>query len=189
MKVNVDLWKIFTLVLGILIMPLAGWVWQTNLDVAEVSNDLGDLEQKVSRVEKDVEEYEDRDIDPGLLRHIIINLAEYKKKNNLLDFNDMIKRFVNKPGLCPNFDAVFIDEAQDLSPLQWMMYDILKTKTDNIYLAGDDDQAIFQWAGADVTRFIKEPGTQQILTQSRRIPKSIQELSKVITERIQGIKV
>ena len=39
-------------------MPLAGWVWQTNLDVAEVSNDLGDLEQKVSRVEKDVEEYE-----------------------------------------------------------------------------------------------------------------------------------
>ena len=58
MKVNVDLWKIFTLVLGILIMPLAGWVWQTNLDVAEVSNDLGDLEQKVSRVEKDVEEYE-----------------------------------------------------------------------------------------------------------------------------------
>ena len=58
MKVNVDLWKIFTLVLGILIMPLAGWVWQTNLDVAEVSNDLGDLEAKVSNVEKDVEEYE-----------------------------------------------------------------------------------------------------------------------------------
>jgi len=58
MKINVDLWKIFTLVVGILIMPLSGWVWQTNLDVAEVSNDLGDLEQKVSNVEKDVEEYE-----------------------------------------------------------------------------------------------------------------------------------
>jgi len=58
MKVNIDLWKIFTLVVGILIMPLSGWVWQTNLDVAEVSNDLGDLEQKVSNVEKDVEEYE-----------------------------------------------------------------------------------------------------------------------------------
>ena len=58
MKVDVDLWKIFTLVLGLLIMPLAGWVWQTNLDVAEVSNDLGDLEAKVENVEKDVEEYE-----------------------------------------------------------------------------------------------------------------------------------
>ena len=58
MNIKVDLWKIFTLVLGILIMPLAGWVWQTNLDVAEVSNDLGDLEAKVENVEKDVEEYE-----------------------------------------------------------------------------------------------------------------------------------
>jgi len=58
MNIKVDLWKIFTLVLGILIMPLAGWVWQTNLDVAEVSNDLGDLEQKVGSIEKDVEEYE-----------------------------------------------------------------------------------------------------------------------------------
>ena len=58
MKGNVDLWKIFTLVLGIIIMPLAGWVWQTNLDVAEVSNDLGDLEVKVSNVEEDVKEYE-----------------------------------------------------------------------------------------------------------------------------------
>ena len=39
-------------------MPLAGWVWQTNLNVAETKNDLGDLEVKVSNVEKDVEEYE-----------------------------------------------------------------------------------------------------------------------------------
>tara|TARA_Y100001973_G_scaffold26726_1_gene40316 strand:+ start:52 stop:315 length:264 start_codon:yes stop_codon:yes gene_type:complete len=58
MKVNIDLWKIFTLVLGILIMPLAGWVWQTNLSVAETRNDLGDLEQKVSNVEKDIKEHE-----------------------------------------------------------------------------------------------------------------------------------
>tara|TARA_Y100000310_G_scaffold195694_1_gene195722 strand:- start:3980 stop:4243 length:264 start_codon:yes stop_codon:yes gene_type:complete len=59
MNIKVDTWKVFTLVLGILIMPLAGWVWQTNLDVAEVSNDLGDLEVKVSNVEKDIEEYEE----------------------------------------------------------------------------------------------------------------------------------
>jgi hypothetical protein len=39
-------------------MSLAGWVWQTNLNVAETKNDLGDLEVKVSNVEKDVEEYE-----------------------------------------------------------------------------------------------------------------------------------
>ena len=51
MKVSSDTWKVFTLVLGVLITPLAGWVWQTNLSVAEVRNDLGDLEQKVSKAE------------------------------------------------------------------------------------------------------------------------------------------
>ena len=58
MSINVDLWKVFTLAVGILIMPLAGWVWQTNLSVAETRNDLGDLEVKVSNVEKDIKEYE-----------------------------------------------------------------------------------------------------------------------------------
>jgi cell division protein FtsL len=58
MKVNIDLWKIFTLVVGILIMPLSGWVWQTNLDVAELTHTLNDVEYQVDKLEKDVEEYE-----------------------------------------------------------------------------------------------------------------------------------
>ena len=36
-----------------------------------------------------------------------------------------------------------------------MMFDILKSNTKDMYLAGDDDQAIYAWAGADVDRFIK----------------------------------
>jgi uncharacterized protein YacL (UPF0231 family) len=58
MKINIDLWKIFTLVLGILIMPLAGWVWQTNLNVAELTYNMNDIEYQVDKLEKDVEEYE-----------------------------------------------------------------------------------------------------------------------------------
>ena len=58
MKVNVDLWKIFTLIVGILIMPLSGWVWQTNLDVAELTHTLNDVEYQVDKLEVDVEEYE-----------------------------------------------------------------------------------------------------------------------------------
>ena len=60
-----------------------------------------------------------------------------------------------------DFDVVFIDEAQDLSPLQWKLYDLLKQKATDIYLAGDDDQAIFAWAGADVERFIREPAKEK----------------------------
>ena len=58
MKIDVDLWKIFTLVVGILIMPLSGWVWQTNLDVAELTHTLNDVEYQVDQLEVDVKEYE-----------------------------------------------------------------------------------------------------------------------------------
>ena len=56
---------------------------------------------------------------------------------------------------------IFIDEALDLSPLQWKLYDILKQKSKDVYLAGDDDQAILHWAGADVSRFINEPAKKE----------------------------
>jgi superfamily I DNA/RNA helicase len=66
------------------------------------------------------------------------------------------------------------------------MYDILKSKSKDIYLAGDDDQAIFAWAGADVNRFIYEEAEEQVLDQSSRVPRKIQELSEIIVDRIRG---
>ena len=52
--------------------------------------------------------------------------------------------------MCPKFDVVFIDEAQDLSLMQWDMAKTIWDKSEDNYIAGDDDQAIFKWAGADV---------------------------------------
>ena len=133
-------------------------------------------------------EYINEDIKWELLSHIALNLKEYKVKNNLIDFNDMISMFIEKD-VCPEFEVVFIDEAQDLSPLQWKMYDVLVEKSQDVYLAGDDDQAIFQWAGADVNRFINESGREIFLTQSHRIPSQVQQTSKTIINRIQGLRV
>jgi superfamily I DNA/RNA helicase len=127
-------------------------------------------------------------VEPDLLKHIEVNYNQYKVNNNLIDFADMIKKFLSKPELCPSFNTVFIDEAQDLSPIQWDMYDLLKNNSKNVYLAGDDDQAIYGWAGADVDRFIKEPAEEKVLSKSRRIPIAVQEISEIITERIQGLR-
>jgi DNA helicase-2/ATP-dependent DNA helicase PcrA len=128
--------------------------------------------------------------DPDLLKHIEANYNHYKHPdiNNLVDFTDMIHDIVKQPQKIPNFDVVFIDEAQDLSPIQWNLYDILKSKSKNIYLAGDDDQAIYGWAGADVDRFIQEPATEKVLSRSRRIPKAVQDVSEIITARIAGLR-
>jgi hypothetical protein len=46
---NEKYWKVFTVVLGAVVLPLAGWVWQTNLDVNTLRNDLGDLEDTVDK--------------------------------------------------------------------------------------------------------------------------------------------
>jgi hypothetical protein len=59
MTANIDVWKLFTIVLGCLIMPLAGWVWTVNVEVAQLRNDLGDLEVQVAQLEAEVEEHEE----------------------------------------------------------------------------------------------------------------------------------
>tara|TARA_R110002074_G_scaffold88233_2_gene194482 strand:- start:521 stop:793 length:273 start_codon:yes stop_codon:yes gene_type:complete len=51
-------WKIFTVVLGAILLPLAGWVWNVNVAVAQLENDLGDAEETVVALELKVEEAE-----------------------------------------------------------------------------------------------------------------------------------
>ena len=100
----------------------------------------------------------------------------------------MIKQLIEKETL-PRFKVIFIDEAQDLSPLQWKLYDRLKEQADDIYLAGDDDQAIFAWAGADVNRFINEKADKErVLKYSKRISRAVQEQSEIPIENIEGLR-
>ena len=140
------------------------------------------------RTEFDRNEHNPKEVKWTTLKHIYDNLENYKKNHKLYDFNDMIRKVIDDPSGIPEFTAIFIDEAQDLSPLQWKLYDCLKKVSKDIYLAGDDDQAIFAWAGADVRRFIKEPAKEKVLKFSKRISKSVQEQSQICVERILGIR-
>tara|TARA_R110002020_G_scaffold240411_3_gene453336 strand:+ start:3898 stop:4170 length:273 start_codon:yes stop_codon:yes gene_type:complete len=56
---NEWVWKIFTVVLGVIVVPLSGWVWNVNIAVAQLQNDLGDAESNVITLEKKVEEAEE----------------------------------------------------------------------------------------------------------------------------------
>jgi len=132
--------------------------------------------------EYDTDLYSD-DMDYNLVEIIEAELNNYKKSFALYDFTDMIEKFVGSE-LCPKFDVVFIDEAQDLSPIQWKMYDIIKQNTKIMILAGDDDQAIYGWAGADVQRFQEEPAKEKILPQSYRVPIRVQQVADSIISQI-----
>ena len=129
-----------------------------------------------------------QDMNKQLLQIISDELQNYKDSYKLVDFTDMIERF-NVSELCPKFDVSFIDEAQDLSPIQWKMVDIIKKNSKYVILAGDDDQAIYGWAGADVKKFQQEISKKDIiLPQSYRVPKSVQNIADKILDRIPDLK-
>lgn len=110
-------------------------------------------------------------------------MLEYKATNGKQDFTDIIYSFNNSP-VVPNIKKLIVDEAQDLTPLQWQMVIHLAQDVEEVFIAGDDDQAIFKWAGADVDYFIQLPGQRHILPQSYRVPLAIQNVAENIAKRI-----
>ena len=126
-----------------------------------------------------------QDITESEFKRIYNELNRYKKEYNLIDFTDMITEFI-KSDKSPNFDVVFIDEAQDLSRTQWNMAKSIWDKTKDTYIAGDDDQAIFRWAGADVDSFIAQTGRVMKLAQSYRIPQVVHDIAMNIVGRIKN---
>ena len=124
-----------------------------------------------------------QDVEFNKLKIIANELERYKKEYGLVDFNDMILKFIESDA-SPKFDVVFVDEAQDLSLMQWDMVKTIWNKTENNYIAGDDDQAIFKWAGADVDSFIALDGKFINLTQSYRIPAKIHDIAMKIIGKV-----
>ena len=110
------------------------------------------------------------------------SLRKYKSENGLLDFTDMLDQY-NAP--LP-VDICIFDEAQDLSSLQYRMAITAASEASEVYIAGDDDQAIFGWAGADVNKFLSLQGDKRVLPQSYRVPRSVHKLALPILSRIKN---
>ena len=111
-------------------------------------------------------------------------INSYKEFYKLIDFTDMIQQFLDR-GTTPKFKVIFVDEAQDLSLIQWAMIKKIEEDTNcDVWIAGDDDQAIFGWAGADVDSFIKWEAREILLDKSERVPPIIQQKALDIISRI-----
>lgn len=110
-------------------------------------------------------------------------LAKYKEVHGLYDYTDMLTEFLRVGGR-PSLDLLVVDEAQDLSKLQWQIVWQLMKKAKRVVVAGDDDQAIYRWAGADVETLIDMKGKVRVLGQSWRCPRSVQSLSNDIISNV-----
>ena len=98
----------------------------------------------------------------------------FKVKSNLADFDDVIDNAQSDaffPNI-PSIELLIIDEAQDLSDLQWKFVHQLIKKADQVIVAGDDDQAIMVSFGASPDAFLKLNGDVDVLKKSYRVSKS-----------------
>ena len=119
----------------------------------------------------------------NFLKKIDQEYTQYKQDNDKYDFTDMIKLFVNG-GSAPELELLIVDEAQDLTPLQWDQVQLMKNFAGEVWYAGDDDQCIHRWNGVSVTDFIRACDNIEILNQSYRVPTSVFSVANRIVKRI-----
>ena len=113
--------------------------------------------------------------------------AEWKSTYGYYDFTDMLER-ASRGAMRGDAEVIFVDEAQDLSPLQWRVIERLVRHAREVHIAGDDDQAIYTWAGADahgMARFTqKHKGDSHVLSLSHRLPAAIHAKSQDLIRRV-----
>ncbi len=84
------------------------------------------------------------------------------EENNAFDFDDLIEKVVTLWQRYPNvllkyqmmFDAVLVDEYQDINPKQHELVRLLASGHKNLSVVGDDEQTIYGWRHADIAIFL-----------------------------------
>lgn len=160
------------------------------LDGLTASDDTGDYMLQLINLSnargvdlREVWNTTDRELDWFRLRQMQSTLEQYKQDMLKVDFDDLLLTFAReRPYL--DVDAAVIDEAQDLSNAQWNVAKCAFRKASYIDIAGDDDQAIYCWSGANVERFLSIRGTSRVLDKSYRLPRTVHRLAATIVSRI-----
>ena len=110
-------------------------------------------------------------------------LRKFKKSRGLRDFTDMLEQFVAED-ITLDLEVLIVDEAQDLSALQWDVIRQLAKSARRLVVCGDDDQAFYRWAGADADHLIDMDGSVEVLGQSWRVPTNIQAVGEAVIRRV-----
>ncbi|WP_440763582.1 UvrD-helicase domain-containing protein [Natronorubrum sp. DTA7] len=97
----------------------------------------------------------------------------YKGENGKIGFADMLER-VKQRSLLPSVDYLVIDEFQDITTLQYDVYEEWKPHMKQVLIAGDDDQVVYSWQGADPALLLdEEVDDDVILPNSYRLPSNV----------------
>lgn len=109
------------------------------------------------------------------------DFKEFKAYHGVLDFPDFLD-MCHQP---LDVKLFIIDEAQDLTPQQWSLARRLASYAEKVIIAGDDDQAIYEWSGADASMLSRFSAEKKVLPVSHRLTKEIYSVATSISSRIQ----
>lgn len=126
----------------------------------------------------------------SMFRVFLDSYSDWKATYGYVDFDDMLMalpRMVDK-GRLPPYHVVFLDEAQDCSPLQWKAFGAIVRDAHLVFVAGDDDQAIYEWSGADphgMNLFNRtNGGTNEVLSKSWRLTRHVWSQATELTDQM-----
>ena len=140
---------------------------------------------------------------PAKYKNIINNiLKEYKnekKKQNLVDFNDLMIQLCQLLGtkkinkFLESIKYVFFDEYQDINPVQNYILSCFE-KNSNIMVVGDDAQAIYAFRGSsvqyiwDFEKNFNNVKTYYLETNYRSTPSIVNYFQDIISHNINQFK-
>lgn len=103
----------------------------------------------------------------------------WRRDHDLLDFTDLLEVARRDVKIAPGDPRViFLDEAQDSTPLHLAIIRQWGRRADYLVVVGDDDQCIQSHIGATPETFLSPPlpaDQKIVLSQSHRVPEAIHE--------------
>lgn len=144
--------------------------------------DFYDMERSGALTSKQLAE---ADIEKAYYNQIVRNYEAYKAREEKVDFFDCLIKYVENGEALP-VKVAMIDEAQDITALQWRVIEKAFRKAEKIIIAGDDKQSIYAYSGArpDFLIQLSKQFPVEHLSKSYRIPYSVYKLSVAITNFI-----
>lgn len=135
-------------------------VGRQEMEVFDEEDFLRDIAEEIGKVKNnrtDIEEFVSAKCSAQSFRDIYKEYEKQRKSLRKIDFDDMLvvcyELFASRPDVLAQwqkkFKYILVDEFQDINRVQYDVIRMLALPENNLFVVGDDDQAIYGFRGAD----------------------------------------
>jgi len=131
---------------------------------------------------------------PQMMAELYDRYEQEKRNKRLVDFDDLLRLCAHGIETDTEFASsqrwqfrhLFVDEFQDVNPLQFRLLEAWRGERLDLCIVGDPNQAIYAWNGADPTLITKLadriPGTETVTLESnyRSSPQVVATANRVL---------